>query len=110
MLKRGLNVPLVGDFHYIGHKLLADHPACAEALDKYYAKMKTEVDPDPETDRANLEESYRNPKRFEDQRMFPGTDIEALRPRKSDIFGFAISVAVCFAVIALLVWLAGIGG
>jgi (E)-4-hydroxy-3-methylbut-2-enyl-diphosphate synthase len=28
-------VPLVGDFHYIGHKLLADHPACAEALDKY---------------------------------------------------------------------------
>jgi (E)-4-hydroxy-3-methylbut-2-enyl-diphosphate synthase len=28
-------VPLVGDFHYIGHKLLADHPACAQALDKY---------------------------------------------------------------------------
>jgi (E)-4-hydroxy-3-methylbut-2-enyl-diphosphate synthase len=31
----GIDVPLVGDFHYIGHKLLADHPACAEALDKY---------------------------------------------------------------------------
>jgi (E)-4-hydroxy-3-methylbut-2-enyl-diphosphate synthase len=31
----GVGVPLVGDFHYIGHKLLADHPACAEALDKY---------------------------------------------------------------------------
>ncbi len=31
----GVNVPIVGDFHYIGHKLLADHPACAEALDKY---------------------------------------------------------------------------
>src|SRR6187551_2770253 len=30
----GVAVPLVGDFHYIGHKLLADHPACAEALDK----------------------------------------------------------------------------
>jgi (E)-4-hydroxy-3-methylbut-2-enyl-diphosphate synthase len=28
-------VPLVGDFHYIGHRLLADHPACAEALAKY---------------------------------------------------------------------------
>ncbi|MFB3149227.1 MAG: flavodoxin-dependent (E)-4-hydroxy-3-methylbut-2-enyl-diphosphate synthase, partial [Alphaproteobacteria bacterium] len=28
-------VPLVGDFHYIGHKLLADNPACAEALAKY---------------------------------------------------------------------------
>jgi len=32
---RGVTVPLVGDFHYIGHKLLAEHPACAEALDKY---------------------------------------------------------------------------
>ena len=31
----GANVPIVGDFHYIGHKLLADHPGCAEALDKY---------------------------------------------------------------------------
>jgi (E)-4-hydroxy-3-methylbut-2-enyl-diphosphate synthase len=30
-----VSVPLVGDFHYIGHKLLAEHPACAEALDKY---------------------------------------------------------------------------
>jgi (E)-4-hydroxy-3-methylbut-2-enyl-diphosphate synthase len=28
-------VPLIGDFHYIGHKLLADHRVCAEALDKY---------------------------------------------------------------------------
>ena len=33
--KMGVGVPIVGDFHYIGHKLLADHPACAEALDKY---------------------------------------------------------------------------
>jgi (E)-4-hydroxy-3-methylbut-2-enyl-diphosphate synthase len=33
--KMGVNVPLVGDFHYIGHKLLTDHPACAEALAKY---------------------------------------------------------------------------
>ncbi|MDV6225687.1 flavodoxin-dependent (E)-4-hydroxy-3-methylbut-2-enyl-diphosphate synthase [Nitratireductor aquimarinus] len=31
----GIFVPIVGDFHYIGHKLLADHPSCAEALAKY---------------------------------------------------------------------------
>ena len=35
LLRLGMDVPLVGDFHYIGHKLLADHPACAEALAKY---------------------------------------------------------------------------
>lgn len=33
--RRGVHVPLIGDFHYIGHKLLTDHPACAEALAKY---------------------------------------------------------------------------
>ncbi len=31
----GLDVPLIGDFHYIGHTLLQNHPACAEALAKY---------------------------------------------------------------------------
>lgn len=35
LIRLGIDVPLVGDFHYIGHKLLADHPACAEALAKY---------------------------------------------------------------------------
>jgi (E)-4-hydroxy-3-methylbut-2-enyl-diphosphate synthase len=35
LAKMNVEVPIVGDFHYIGHKLLADHPACAEALDKY---------------------------------------------------------------------------
>jgi (E)-4-hydroxy-3-methylbut-2-enyl-diphosphate synthase len=35
LARRGVNVPIVGDFHYIGHKLLTENPACAEALDKY---------------------------------------------------------------------------
>ena len=35
LLKMGVDAPIVGDFHYIGHKLLKDHPACAVALDKY---------------------------------------------------------------------------
>ena len=35
LARLGIDVPLIGDFHYIGHKLLADYPACAEALAKY---------------------------------------------------------------------------
>jgi (E)-4-hydroxy-3-methylbut-2-enyl-diphosphate synthase len=35
LLRMGVAVPLIGDFHYIGHKLLADFPDCAKALDKY---------------------------------------------------------------------------
>lgn len=33
--RMGVDVPLVGDFHYNGHRLLTDYPACAEALSKY---------------------------------------------------------------------------
>jgi (E)-4-hydroxy-3-methylbut-2-enyl-diphosphate synthase len=33
--RMGIDVPLVGDFHYNGHRLLADHPDCAQALSKY---------------------------------------------------------------------------
>jgi len=33
--RMGIDVPLIGDFHYNGHRLLSDFPACAEALSKY---------------------------------------------------------------------------
>lgn len=35
LLRQGCKVPIVGDFHYNGHRLLMDHPDCALALDKY---------------------------------------------------------------------------
>jgi (E)-4-hydroxy-3-methylbut-2-enyl-diphosphate synthase len=35
LAQMGVNVPIVGDFHYNGHTLLTDYPGCAEALDKY---------------------------------------------------------------------------
>ncbi|MDD2408371.1 MAG: flavodoxin-dependent (E)-4-hydroxy-3-methylbut-2-enyl-diphosphate synthase, partial [Tepidiphilus sp.] len=35
LLRAGCTVPLVGDFHYNGHQLLREYPACAEALDKW---------------------------------------------------------------------------
>ncbi len=33
--RMGIDVPLIGDFHYNGHKLLTQHPGCAQALSKY---------------------------------------------------------------------------
>ena len=35
LAKMGVAVPLIGDFHYNGHRLLADHPDCAQGLAKY---------------------------------------------------------------------------
>lgn len=35
LLQQGMDVPLVGDFHFNGHRLLEAYPECAKALDKY---------------------------------------------------------------------------
>lgn len=35
LLKKGYSVPVIGDFHFNGHRLLENNPACAEALDKF---------------------------------------------------------------------------
>jgi len=35
LLRMDVDVPLIGDFHYNGHRLLTDYPGCAEALDKF---------------------------------------------------------------------------
>ena len=35
LVAKGVNVPLVGDFHFNGNRLLKKHPECAQALDKY---------------------------------------------------------------------------
>lgn len=79
-------------------------------LDRYYAKMKTEVDADRVADAAKLEAAYADPSVFESRKMFPGTDFEMLKPRAKDVGGFLASCAACVAIIGLLVWLAGIGG
>ncbi len=80
-----------------------------KALNRYFAKMKTEVNRDPNVDLRNLEKSYSQPGRFESQRLFPGTDWEFTKPRPKDWIGFLVSIGVCYLVVQLLVWLAGIG-
>lgn len=85
-------------------------PNSKESLDRYYAKMKTEVKPDPEDDRREMEASYADPHRFDDRRMFPNTQLEFVRPRPRDIIGFVVCVVICFAIIGLLLLLAGLGG
>ncbi|MBM78964.1 MAG: hypothetical protein CMJ78_00010 [Planctomycetaceae bacterium] len=80
-----------------------------EALDRYFVKMKTVVHPDPEQDAAELEKSYADPQRFEEKRLMPGTDWEFIRPTSKDIIGVLVSIVVCFLVVGLLLWLAGLG-
>ena len=76
---------------------------------RFYVKMKTPVDPDPEKDKAEMKKSYANPGRFDDTRMFPGTSLEVTRPTPQDFWGFLICFAICFVIIGLVLLMAGIG-
>ena len=79
------------------------------ALDRYYVKMKTPVIPDPEIDKLELAESYRRPNRFDDRKLFRNSSLEFLKPKFIDVFGFILTLLACFAVIGLILWVAGIG-
>lgn len=81
-----------------------------EVLDRYYAKMKTPVDPDPEKDRANLEAAFANPAALESLKLLPGSQLEFLRPKAIDIIGFLACWVVCVAIILLAVGVASYGG
>ncbi len=80
-----------------------------EALDRYYAKMKTVVDPDPVKDKANLEAAYANPESVRSRKLFPNSDIEIGKPRPRDIIGFLLCCLACFLIIQVLLFLANIG-
>lgn len=81
-----------------------------QALDRYYAKMKTPVDPDPATDVQELEKSYADPKRYDHKKLLgPSSSWEIQKPTVTDIVGFIVSVVICFAIIYLAVWMAKIG-
>ena len=89
---------------------LITKPNNKEALDRYYAKMKTPVDPDPESDHKNLQAAYANPAQFEETKLLPGSNFEFQKPSALDVIGFLVSVAACFGIIGLAVWAASIGG
>jgi SSS family solute:Na+ symporter len=84
-------------------------PNDKEALDRYYAKMKTPVDPDPEKDELKLAAAYADPDNTERVKLFPNTSLEFQRPTRVDIIGFVVSVILCFAIIGLAMILVGIG-
>lgn len=80
-----------------------------EALDRFYVKMKTPVDPDPAADQFEMESSYQNPSRFDDRRLFKFFGLEFQKPSLWDIGGFIVSFAICFLIIWFTVWVANIG-
>jgi len=81
-----------------------------ESLDRYYAKMKTPVLPDPEEDRRRLEQSFADPSKLDHKKLWPGSSLEFDKPTVVDAVGFVGSVAACFAIVGLAYWVVGLGG
>ena len=80
-----------------------------EVLDRYYAKMKTPVEEDPEADARALTAALEDPKRLESRKLFPGTDWEFCRPSWADVLGFVATFALCFLIIGLAIAIAAVG-
>ena len=72
-------------------------------LDRYFVKMKTPVDPDPEKDAEEMRLSYENPHRFDDKRLFKRWGLEINRPTIVDVVGFLTSFVICIGVVWLIV-------
>ena len=81
-----------------------------QQLDRFYVKMKTPVDPNPQADEREMEISYEDPARFNNKRLLPLSGLEIHRPKLSDIAAFIICFIICFALIWVTVWLAKLGG
>ena len=88
---------------------LLTQPNSKKALDRLYVKMKTPVDPDPEGDAREIDVSYARPDRFNERKLFPGSNWEFERPTKMDFWGFVGCFAICFAIIGVVLWVARIG-
>ena len=80
-----------------------------QALDRYYAKMKTPVLPDRDEDRRQLKEVLANPEQTEHKKLFPGSSLEFQKPTPFDILGFIVCLAVCFGIVGLAWWVVQIG-
>lgn len=78
-------------------------------LDRFYARMKTPVEPDNELDQKNVQAAYASYEPFQARKLFPNSDFEMERPSKTDIIGCVVTVAACISIILLALFVASLG-
>ncbi len=88
---------------------LITRPDDKTALDRFFVKMKTRVNPDRKKDEEEIQHSYNNPRRFDHHKLFPNSDWEFCQWDKVDTVGFLISLMVAFGIIGFFYWIVSIG-
>ncbi len=88
---------------------LCTKPQAAEHLDRFYAKLRTPVQPDPELDAHEIEMTMADPVRYNGGRLFPRSHWEFNRWDRADWHGVFVTSAAAVGVIALLILITRLG-
>jgi SSS family solute:Na+ symporter len=73
-----------------------------EDLDRFYGKIHTPIQKTPEEEEKALEHAYKNPEKFEKDKIFSGTKWEILKPSWQDVWGFGGSWLLVLLMLFLL--------
>ena len=87
---------------------LLTRPNSTDVLNDFYARINTPAVADPEEDARLVREKIENPELVENNKLFPGTNIEFWKPTRFDILGFVACLAFVFLIIGLYMWLSSI--
>jgi hypothetical protein len=80
---------------------LLTRPPAHEKIDWFFGKMKTPVGATPELETAAMEETRRNPRRFDHTKLFPKSNWEWTKWDKVDTIGFVACLGVSAAIVGL---------
>ena len=75
-------------------------PNSGEMLDRFYARLHTPACADPDEDARQVELSEREPTRFAHRKLFPGTQLEVLKPERQVWLGFLLAWVVTGTILA----------
>jgi len=88
---------------------LLSRPTAEDKLNAFYARVHTPVSIDREKDAANLQESIRNPRRFDQSKLTSWDNLELLKPGRTDSLGFLVAWVCVAAIFAIAVFLSRFG-
>ncbi len=83
-------------------------PVKADILNRFYSKFHTPVQVDDIKDEAEVKRSIQNPHRFEQEKLFPGSSWEIMKPSRTVYLGFLACIAIALAVMGFAFLMANI--
>lgn len=84
-------------------------PPSERTLNEFFGKIHTPVQPTEEQEREAIEDAVARPEQFEENKLWPGSNWEILKPGKYDYLGFGGSWVIVIVVIIVLWWVMQIG-